>query len=157
MLCARFMLRILILFLAPHKWQLGFWSFCILLFIICPKGTCRQLFLVPYDFFVFCCWRRWSWRCKHCSKVSQVLCTSLSQPKALGLVSLFLSAFSAFLSICNFISFPPLHVLSPDTTWLPWHVTILNDHIIKLKLISPRLLLYQIIDSKFFFFLILEN
>ena len=31
-----------------------------------------QLFLVPYSFFVFCCWRRGVSRCKHCSKGFQV-------------------------------------------------------------------------------------
>ena len=39
---------------APQKWQLGFWSFGILLSIRCPNCTCTQLFLVPYYFFVFC-------------------------------------------------------------------------------------------------------
>ena len=36
----------------------AFWTFCILLSIICPNWTCTQLFLVPYSFFVLCCWRR---------------------------------------------------------------------------------------------------
>ena len=49
-----------------------FWSFCILLSIICPSCTCTKLFLVPYSFFVFCCLRRRLSRCKHCSKVSRV-------------------------------------------------------------------------------------
>ena len=30
----------------------GFWPFCILLFVICPNCTCPQLFLVPYSFSV---------------------------------------------------------------------------------------------------------
>ena len=38
-----------------QKWQLGFLTFCILLFIICPNCAWVQLFLVPYRFFVFCC------------------------------------------------------------------------------------------------------
>ena len=69
------------LFLLPplQKWQLGFWSFCILLSIICPNCACMQLFLVPHSFFVFCCLRRCLSRCKHCSKVSQVPGPSLSQ------------------------------------------------------------------------------
>ena len=50
----------------------GFWSFCIFLFIICPNCPCMKLFLVPCSFFVFCCWRRGLSRCKHCSKGSQV-------------------------------------------------------------------------------------
>ena len=45
----------LLLFLTPQKWQLGFWSFCIFLFLVC---TATQLLLVPYSFFVFCCWRK---------------------------------------------------------------------------------------------------
>ena len=56
-----------------------FWSFCILLSIICPNCTCMQLFLVPYSFFVFCCLRRRLSRCKNCSKGSQVPGPSLSQ------------------------------------------------------------------------------
>ena len=71
-LSARGLRRTLLLLPAPQKWQLGFWSFCILLFIICPKCACTQLFLVPYIFFVFCCLRRRLSRCKHCSKGSQV-------------------------------------------------------------------------------------
>ena len=39
---------------------------------ICPNYTWMQLFLVPYSFFVFCCWRRGVSRCKHCSKGFQV-------------------------------------------------------------------------------------
>ena len=50
----------------------AFWSFCILLPIICPSCTCTQLFLVPYSVFAFCCLRRCLSRCKHCSKGSQV-------------------------------------------------------------------------------------
>ena len=34
----------------------GFWSLGIS-FIMCPNCTCSQLLLVPYSFFVFCCWR----------------------------------------------------------------------------------------------------
>ena len=37
------------------------------------------IFLVPYGFFVFCCWRRLLSRCRHCSKGSQVSRPSLSQ------------------------------------------------------------------------------
>ena len=44
--------RTLLLLPASQKWQLGFWSFCILLSIICPNCTGMQLFLVPYSFFV---------------------------------------------------------------------------------------------------------
>lgn len=33
----------------------GFWSFCILLSIVCPNCTSAQLFLVLYSFFLFCC------------------------------------------------------------------------------------------------------
>ena len=56
-------------FCSPHlrSWQ----PFRISLFIICPNCACRQ-FLVPYSFFVFCCWRRDLSRCKHSSKGSQV-------------------------------------------------------------------------------------
>ena len=62
----------LLLLQALQKWQLGLWSFCILLFIIFPNCASTQLFLVPYSFFVFCCWRRPLPRCKHCNKGSQV-------------------------------------------------------------------------------------
>ena len=48
----------------------GFWSFRILLFII--SHSCVRLFLVPYSFFVFCCWRRGVSRCKPCRKGSRV-------------------------------------------------------------------------------------
>ena len=30
----------------PQKWQLGFWSFCVWLFIICLNCPCVQLFVV---------------------------------------------------------------------------------------------------------------
>ena len=45
-----------------------------------PQLPMREvIFLVPYGFFVFCCWRRLLSRCKHCSKGSQVSRPSLSQ------------------------------------------------------------------------------
>ena len=44
---------------------------------ICPNCTCTQLFLVPYSFFVFCCWRRGVSRCKHCSSAAK---RPMSQP-----------------------------------------------------------------------------
>ena len=72
-------LQDLLLLLALQKWRLGFWSFCILLSIICPKCTCTQLFLVPYGFSVFCCSRRGVSGRQHCSKGSQVPGPSLSQ------------------------------------------------------------------------------
>ena len=50
----------------------GFWPFCILLFIIFPNCACMQLSLVPYSFFIFCCSRRCLPRCKHSSKGSQI-------------------------------------------------------------------------------------
>ena len=34
----------------------GFWPFCILLFIICPHCACTQLLLVPWSFFVGLPW-----------------------------------------------------------------------------------------------------
>ena len=49
----------------------GGWSFCsscILFSIICPNCPCTQLLLVPYSFFVFCCWKRCVSTCKHCSR-----------------------------------------------------------------------------------------
>ena len=80
----------LLLFLAPKKWQLGVWSFCILLFIICPNYTCaqlfEQLFLVPYGFFVLCRWRRCLSRCKHCSKGSRSQPVSLPGDKIGGVL-----------------------------------------------------------------------
>ena len=50
--CAGGRRRTLLLLLALQKWQLGVWSFCILLSRICPDCACTQLFLVPYSFFV---------------------------------------------------------------------------------------------------------
>ena len=38
---------------------------------ICPNCSCTYSFLVPYTFFVFCCWRRVVSRWKHCGKGSQ--------------------------------------------------------------------------------------
>ena len=61
-----------VLLLALQNWWLGFQSLCILLSRICPNCTFTQLFLVPYRFFVFCCWRRHLSRCKPCSRGSQV-------------------------------------------------------------------------------------
>ena len=57
-----------------------FWSFCIFLSIICTNCTYMQLFLVPYDFFVFCCWKSHLPRCKRCSKGFQVpACLMMTQ------------------------------------------------------------------------------
>ena len=39
-LCARRMGNTLLLLRTPQKWQLDFWFFCILLFLICPKPVC---------------------------------------------------------------------------------------------------------------------
>ena len=64
--------RTLFLLLVLQKWQLVFWSFCILLSISCPNCPCRQLFLVPCYFFVFYCSRRRFSRCKHCPNGTQV-------------------------------------------------------------------------------------
>ena len=62
-----------------------FWSLC----VFCsefvdktPSCECMKLFLVPYNFFVFCCWRRGLSRCKHrstCSKGPQVWSDSFPQ------------------------------------------------------------------------------
>ena len=72
----------LLLLSALPKRRLGFFGFfCIFLPIICPNCACPRLFLVPYCFFVFCCWRCLSKckHCSHCSKGSQVpACLSLS-------------------------------------------------------------------------------
>ena len=53
-LCEVDMHGTLLLLLNLQKWQFGFWSFCFLS-RICPNQACRQSFLVPYSFFVFCC------------------------------------------------------------------------------------------------------
>lgn len=66
MVYARGMHSTQLLLSAAQKWQLGFWSF-----IICSNCICMQLFLVPYRFSVFHCWRCLS-SCKCCSKESQV-------------------------------------------------------------------------------------
>ena len=62
----------LLLFLALQKWWLGF-VFFILLSRICPICACMQLFLVPYNFFVFCCSRRRLSRRKHSSTAAKGL------------------------------------------------------------------------------------
>lgn len=70
----------LFLLLAPKKWQLGVWSFCILLFVICPNWACMQLLAVtfgPFSFFVFCCSEEAFVRCKHCNQRSQAQPVSL--------------------------------------------------------------------------------
>ena len=68
-LCAGIMHGILLLLLSPQTWWLGFDLFRILLFIICLNCTHVQLFLVPYNFFIFCCWKRCLSMCKDCSRV----------------------------------------------------------------------------------------
>ena len=63
------------LFLLPgsSKLAVGFFGlFVSFRYRICPNCSCTQLFLVPYSFFVFCCWRRGVSRCKHCSKGAHV-------------------------------------------------------------------------------------
>ena len=45
-----------------------FVSFLVFLYLpsrICPKCPCKQLLLVPYSFFVFCCSKTGLSRCKH--------------------------------------------------------------------------------------------
>ena len=66
------LLPTLLLLLDLQKLQLAFWSFRILLSVICPSCTCTQLFLAPYSFFVFCGSRRSLSRCQHCSQGSRV-------------------------------------------------------------------------------------
>ena len=61
----------LLLLQALQKWQLGFLVSLYVLSRICPNCACRQLFFVPYSFFVFCCSRRGVSRCKHCSTAAK--------------------------------------------------------------------------------------
>ena len=73
-LSAGSMHRTLFFLSSLQKWQLRFLVFLYLLSRICPN--CQgfmQLFLVPYSYFVFYCWRRGVSRCMHCRKGSQVL------------------------------------------------------------------------------------
>ena len=56
-----------------------FWSFCILLSMVCPNWACAWLLPVPYSFFIFCRLRRHRSMCKHCSKGHRVPALSLSQ------------------------------------------------------------------------------
>ena len=50
-----------------------FWGFFGTIWsIISPNCACKQLFLAPCNFFIFCSWRRRLSRCKRCSKASQV-------------------------------------------------------------------------------------
>ena len=48
--CAGIMCRTLILLPAPQKWQLGFWSFCILLFINLPQPCMHTVISSPLEF-----------------------------------------------------------------------------------------------------------
>ena len=57
-----------LILLLLQNWQLDFWSFCILLSIICPNTA----ILVPYSSFAVGCLRRRLSRSKHCSKGSWV-------------------------------------------------------------------------------------
>ena len=68
----------------PQLFTSGTWvlGLCILLSIICPNCSCKQLFLIPDSSFVFCCWRRRLSRCEHCSKGSQVPGPSLAQTQS---------------------------------------------------------------------------
>ena len=51
-LCAGVVPGTLLLFQKSQKWQLGFGSFCVMLFIICLICACLQLSLVPESFFL---------------------------------------------------------------------------------------------------------
>ena len=57
--------------LALPKWKLGFSVSLYLLSRICPNCACTWFFLVPYGFFVFCCWRRGVSRGKHCGTAAK--------------------------------------------------------------------------------------
>ena len=74
MLCAGTMHSTLVLlpaaFFCFPLLRSGSWifGFSISLSIICLNCTCTELFLVPCNFFVFCCSRRHLSRCKHEAK-----------------------------------------------------------------------------------------
>lgn len=68
----------------PSEGVVGFLAFLYLLFIICTNCSCTQLFLVPYNFFVLRCWRRWS-QVPACLKSSQDLNPHASDRRAHGL------------------------------------------------------------------------
>ena len=70
-LCTRRMHSRLLLLQALQQWQLGFLVFFYLLSRICPNCVSMQLFLVPYNFFAFCCSRKGVSRCKHCSTAAK--------------------------------------------------------------------------------------
>ena len=70
-LCAGRMFGTLPLLLVHQKWQLSFWSFYILPFILCPNWKHTVTFS-PLWFLCICCSRRHLSRCKHCSQGSQV-------------------------------------------------------------------------------------
>ena len=96
-------------------------SFCILLFIICPNFACIQLFLFPYSFFAFCCWRRHLSRYKHCSKGTLV-------PASLKNIQ-FNSVTQSFLTVCD-----------PRTTARQASLSITNSWYL-LKLMSTELVM----------------
>ena len=77
-MCAGGVLSALLLLQALHKWKLGFLVFLYLTVHNLPQLLYTQLFLVPYSFFVFRCWRRPLSSCKDCNKESQISGPSLS-------------------------------------------------------------------------------
>ena len=119
--CRGGMHSILILVLAPQKWQLGFWSFYISLFIICQNCTCEQLFLVLYSGCVFCCWSRCLSRCKLCNEGSQILaCLMWAGPGDLLLMNkMWLSDEKSFPSLSDQNYDCVLLTLQQALSWLP--------------------------------------
>ena len=61
----------LLLLRTLQKWQLDLLVSLYLLSRICSYCTCMQLFLVPYNCFLFCCLRRGVSSCKHCSTAAK--------------------------------------------------------------------------------------
>ena len=61
------------------------WGFFVLFFFLvsfglgfAPPEHAQSYFLIPYDLFVFCCWRKGVSRCKHCSSEAKGPSPSLS-------------------------------------------------------------------------------
>ena len=91
----------------------GSWGFLVFSYLIVhdlPQLACLQLFLVPYSFFVLCCWRRQVSRYKQCCKGSWV-------PACLT------SKASSFSCGCCSVSLGQVPAQSPP--WARWPPTLL--------------------------------
>lgn len=107
-LCARGMHSTLLLLWTPQKWHLSFGRFVSFCSKFTPTTAGTQLFLVLYNFFVFCCSRRYLSRCNHCSKRSQLQVQPVSMPnKTLGKL--------------QFLLYSDIYICYVSVIWKPEH------------------------------------